>query len=67
MKKYIIAGMLLATGMVQAGNPVEKAYGVELIKLGGILGERIDKTVYGCLMKVSNSRRSAVDTLVVER
>ena len=24
MKKYIIAGMLLATGMVQAGNPVEK-------------------------------------------
>ena len=24
MKKHIIAGMLLATGLAQAGNPVEK-------------------------------------------
>ena len=52
MKQVVIAVMLLATGLVQAGNPVENAYGVESIKLGGILGERIDKTVYGCLMKV---------------
>ena len=29
MNKFVIAGMLLATGLVQAGNPVEKAYGVE--------------------------------------
>ncbi|MEK6195510.1 MAG: glycoside hydrolase family 127 protein [Deltaproteobacteria bacterium] len=52
MKKYVIAGMLLATGLVQAGNPVENAYGVESMKLGGIIGDRLDKTVYGCLMKV---------------
>ena len=38
MKKYVIAVMLLATCMVQAQNPVKKAYGVESIKIGGILG-----------------------------
>jgi len=52
VKRFAIGAMLLATGLVQAGNPVENAYGVESIKLGGILGDRLDKTVYGCLMKV---------------
>ena len=35
MKTFVIAGMLLAAGLAQAGNPDENAYGVESIQLGG--------------------------------
>lgn len=42
--------LLILTGA--GGTSVENAYGVESIKIGGIIGERIDKAVYGCLMKI---------------